>query len=187
MEPVARPRSPRAPGCRGTAAAPPTHPRALAWPPICRWLVSCVSSRGRRIAAVWSTCGRVLGALWHEISPGRSRRPTGGRQPRPGTCTRPLRSAALCRHAGRSRPSLSIRRRIFDDPPNSSSSGWCSLPSEWWTGGTSRPGQQRGTLHTLWGPGGHSRGGGPLLLLSEVRPRGPYYFPVSRQEGLSFH
>ena len=34
---------------------------------------------------VWSTCGRVLGASWHEISPGRSRHPTG--------CTLPLRSA----------------------------------------------------------------------------------------------
>ena len=94
------------------------RPRALAWPQICPWLVSCVSSRGRRSAAVWSTCGRVLGALWQEILPGRSQCSTGWRQPRPRTCTHPLRSAALRRRAGRSHPSLSICRRIFDDPPD---------------------------------------------------------------------
>ena len=96
----------------------------------CATHTSSPPSRGRRSAAAWNTCGRVLGASWHEISPGRSLRPTGWWQPRPGTCTCPLRSAALRRRAGRSRPSHSICRRIFDDPPDSSSPGWCSWSPE---------------------------------------------------------
>ena len=72
----------------------------------------------------------------------------------PGTCTHPLRSAALRRRAGRSRPSLSIRRRFFDDPPDLPSPGWCSLPLAWRTGGTSRLRHGRRTSRASWGPGG---------------------------------
>ena len=142
-QPVARPRSLRAPGCRGAAASPQFVGGA---------------SRASRLAVVESQQSgvRVKDLQGHRGAEYRAAAlgvPQAGGGLAPGPVhARQDQQPHVGAQVGRVHPFPAV---ISDDPPDSSSAGRCSLSSAWRTARTSRPRRwrRRRTSRASWGPG----------------------------------